>query len=319
MKTPVAFLVFNRPDETRKVFEAIRKARPEHLLIVADGPRPAKGQAEAALCAEVKKIAESVDWPCTVLKNYADKNMGCKMRIYTGLDWVFGQVERAIILEDDCVPDPTFFPFCEELLEKYADDERVMHISGTSFHKDNPHLKREYSYYSSIYQNQIGWATWRRAWRLYDVNIRSWPILKKSRALLPVFKDDAAYERFALVWDKYYRQEINSWDSQWTFACLSHGGLALTPTRNLITNIGATSGIHFDPKKIYHLCDLPLEPMGFPLSHPPTLDVDREADRYFVDIDLNPDRKAYKNIARYFRLRWTGLYSVLKRVVSRQR
>jgi hypothetical protein len=132
LKTPVAFLVFNRPESTIKVFEEIRRARPPRLLVAADGTR-ADRPGEAEKCAAVRAIIDTVDWPCEVLKNYSDVNLGCKVRVSSGLDWVFEQVEEAIILEDDCLPHPTFFRFCEELLERYRYDERVGIISGDNF------------------------------------------------------------------------------------------------------------------------------------------------------------------------------------------
>ena len=131
LTTPVAFIIFKRPDTTRKVFEEIRRAKPPKLLVIADGPRP-NIVGEAEKCAAARAIIDSVDWECEVLKNYSDENLGCKQRVSSGLDWVFDNVEEAIILEDDCLPHPTFFRFCEELLEKYRDDERVMKIDGTN-------------------------------------------------------------------------------------------------------------------------------------------------------------------------------------------
>ena len=127
MKTPVAFLIFNRPDTTAKVFEAIRQAKPPKLLVVADGPR-SDNPSEAEKCQAAREIIEQVDWECEVLTNYSDVNLGCKTRVSSGLDWVFDNVEEAIILEDDCLPHPSFFPFCEKLLDNYRDDKRIMDI-----------------------------------------------------------------------------------------------------------------------------------------------------------------------------------------------
>lgn len=132
LQTPVAFLIFNRPDTTARVFEEIRRARPPKLLVVADGPR-FNHFGEAEKVAATRAIVEQVDWPCEVLKNYAETNLGCKRRVSSGFDWVFQTAEEAIILEDDCLPHPTFFRFCEEVLEKYRDDKRGLHISGDNF------------------------------------------------------------------------------------------------------------------------------------------------------------------------------------------
>jgi hypothetical protein len=142
LKTPVALIIFKRPDTTERVFETIRQAKPPKLLVVADGPRTDQ-PGEAEKCAATRAIIDRVDWDCEVLKNYSDSNLGCGLRPATGISWVFEQVEEAIVLEDDCVPHPTFFRFCEELLEYYRHDERIMSISGI-----NPYFGRRRAEYS---------------------------------------------------------------------------------------------------------------------------------------------------------------------------
>jgi hypothetical protein len=159
VNTPIAFFIFNRPDTTARVFEAIRQAQPSKLLVVADGPRSTR-PGEAEKCAATRAIIDQVDWECEVLTNYSDVNLGCRHRVSSGLDWVFEQVEEAIILEDDCLPHPTFFRFCEELLEWYRHDHRIVAISGDNF--QNGHQSGEFSYYFSRYVHIWGWATWRR-------------------------------------------------------------------------------------------------------------------------------------------------------------
>jgi hypothetical protein len=129
LRTPVALLIFNRPDTTERVFKAIAQAQPLKLLVVADGPRDGR-PGEATLCEQTRAVITQVDWPCQVITNFADNNMGCKLRVASGIDWIFEQVEEAIILEDDCLPDPSFFRFCDEMLERYRDNERVGMVSG---------------------------------------------------------------------------------------------------------------------------------------------------------------------------------------------
>lgn len=159
MKTPIVLFIFNRQDTTRRVFEAIQKARPSRLFIIADGPR-ANHLGKAEKCKAVRAITEDVDWDCQVKTNYSDINLGCGVRVSTGIDWVFDQVESAIFLEDDCLPHPHFFDFCEELLERYADDSRVMHISGNNhlLYHDIGNAKYSYffSRYSLIWDGQLG-------------------------------------------------------------------------------------------------------------------------------------------------------------------
>lgn len=240
LKTPVAFLVFNRPDTTEQVFAAIRQARPEMLLVVADGPRPDRsGEAEA--CAQVRAIVAQVDWPCKVLRNYSVENLGCKQRIASGLDWVFREVEDAIILEDDCLPHPSFFSFCEKLLEFYRDDERVMMIGGTNYLIDR--LQVPESYVFSRYFPIWGWASWRRAWQHYDLAMGDWPRLRSEGQLRGFYADNYMRRFLTATFDAAYSGRINTWDSQWFFSCLFNNGLSIIPRRNLISNIGSV-GAH---------------------------------------------------------------------------
>ena len=176
MSPPVLLIIFNRPEHTRRALAAIRRVRPRSLLVVADGPRSA---AEATLCARTRDVISEVDWDCTVLRSYSEKNLGCGIRVHTGIDWAFSQFEDLIVLEDDCIPDPSFFSFCEQLLEYYRDDERVMHISGNNFQPDQP--STSYGYYFSKYTHAWGWATWRRAWKHFDWALEHWPELRNER------------------------------------------------------------------------------------------------------------------------------------------
>ncbi|HIJ87346.1 MAG TPA: glycosyltransferase family 2 protein [Desulfuromonadales bacterium] len=238
--TPVAFLVFNRPDTTAQVFAAIRQAEPEMLLLVADGPRDDR-PGEADLCAKVRGIIEQIDWPCRVLKNYSEKNLGCKGRVSSGLDWVFSEVEEAIILEDDCLPHSDFFPFCQEMLARYHDDERVMMVGGTNYLVDR--LDVPESYVFSRYFPIWGWATWRRAWQNYDITMQRWPRFRKEGQLHGYYADSYMRRFLTSTFDNTYCGRINTWDSQWFFSCLSNNGLSIIPARNMISNIG-TVGAH---------------------------------------------------------------------------
>lgn len=267
MNTPLAFIVFNRPETTLRVFELIRQIEPTRLFIIADGPRE-KRDGEAKLCAEVRAIVENITWPCDVQRNYSDSNMGCKHRVSSGLDWLFSSVEEAIILEDDCLPDPSFFPFCEELLRKFRNDERIGHISGINFQFENK--QSDDSYYFSRYPHVWGWATWRRAWQDYDVKMKYWPSCKSENKLLDVFGD----ERLTSYWEKVFSQVhdglIDTWDYQWTFTALINSRLSITPQYNLVSNIGfgeqATHTIKED-----RTSNIPTSSMEFPLKHPRTV------------------------------------------------
>lgn len=263
LKTPVAFMVFNRPDTTERVFAAIRQAQPEILLVVADGPRLGL-PGEAERCAEVRAIIENIDWPCTVHKNYSDVNLGCKVRVSSGLDWVFTEVEEAIILEDDCLPHPDFFPFCEKLLEQYRHDERVTMIGGTNYLVDR--LQVPESYVFSRYFPIWGWASWRRAWRQYDLSMQNWPRFRKEGQLRGFYADRYMRRFLTSSFDGAYSGRINTWDIQWFFACLFNNGLSIVPSRNMISNIG-TVGAHasgYSANNFFHIFPCDLEKISHP-------------------------------------------------------
>lgn len=277
LETPVALLVFNRPELTARVFDAIRRARPTRLLIVADGPRTGR-DGEAERVARVREIVSRVDWPCVVEHNASDVNLGCRVRVSSGLDWVFDRVERAIILEDDCLPEPGFFTFCDELLERYADDTRVMHIAGSCFLPDL--ARRQESYVVSRFPFIWGWATWRRAWRRFDLDMRAWPRFEANGGLTDIFPDPADAAIWARNLSAAHRGEVDTWDAQWVLAFWLAGGMSLVSTRNLISNLGfgkdATHTIGWSPQAA-----LPTRAPELPLQHPAALAFDPALDARF--------------------------------------
>ncbi|HEX2092493.1 MAG TPA: hypothetical protein VHG28_08840 [Longimicrobiaceae bacterium] len=277
--TPIALLVFNRPEQTRRVFAEVAKVRPRKLLIVADGPR-SNVPGEVERCAEVRGIVEAVDWECTVLRHYADLNLGCRRRVSSGLDWVFSQCEEAIILEDDCLPHPTFFRFCEDLLDRFRDNERVMMISGDSFYVSPS--REPFSYRFSRYNFIWGWASWRRAWRHYDVSLSSWPALRETDWLRRITGSRASARYWRRTFDQVYRGEIDTWDYQWMFASWKADGMAVIPTVNLVTNIGFGEGATHTGGES-RLANLPASAMEFPLRHPRSSAPDHRADRIVAD------------------------------------
>jgi hypothetical protein len=265
MRTAVALILFRRPERTARVFERIREARPEKLFLIADGPRPGNDD-DARGCERARAVVETVDWSCEVVRDFADENLGLKRRIPSGLDRVFAEVERAIILEDDCLPHPSFFRYCDELLERYREDELVVHISGSQLLPDPP---AEASYHFSRYVHIWGWATWRRAWRLFDAELADWHAASRAERrarLRRLFETDDERRHWRFVWDR--SDEIENWDAQWSYVPLSRDLLAVNPNRNLISNIGfgeeATSATA-DPLGI---AGRPLEGISFPLEHP---------------------------------------------------
>ncbi len=264
MNTAVAFLIFSRPEPTRRVLAAIREARPRLLLVVADGPRADRPE-DAAKCAEVREVVErGVDWPCEVRKNYADTNLGCARRVSSGLDWVFEEVEEAIILEDDCLPHATFFPFCEELLARYREDERVAQIAGCSF-QDQGRAPASPSYFFSRYPHCWGWATWRRAWRHYDHSMSAWRQVDRSW-LDEVFEEAAERRWWSEAFDATAAGRLDSWAFRWTLSTLSRGRVSAVPFENLVTNIGF--GADATHTRGGDRLEIPATGLSFPLSHP---------------------------------------------------
>jgi hypothetical protein len=276
LSTPVVFLIFNRPDTTKIVFEVIRRAKPQTLLIVADGPRNDR-LSDVQKCEATRFIVEHVDWECNVLKNYSDFNLGCKLRVSSGLDWAFNNVESAIILEDDCLPNPTFFRFCSELLNRYVDDERIMTISGNNFQFGRK--RTEDSYYFSAFTHCWGWATWRRAWQYYDIEMKLWPTVRDKYWL----KDILLYKNSIKYWENIFQSVfedlINSWAYRWLFTCWVQNGLTILPNVNLVSNIGfSDEATH--TKSGSRLSKISAKEMIFPLVHPTFIVRDTQSDNF---------------------------------------
>ena len=239
LNTPVLFLVFNRPTTTQQVFNAIRKAKPKKLYVAADGPRANK-LGEEELCIKTREIINQIDWPCEVKTLFRKENLGCGKAVSSGITWFFENEEQGIILEDDCLPDPTFFSYCETLLEKYKNEEQVMMISGVNYISSKVTLKE--SYYFSKYFHIWGWASWRRAWEKYDFNMDKWPEFKSKRGLNEIY--GTFWERFFIekTFDVGFAKKLSTWDIQWFFSCAKTGGYSIYPAVNLITNIGFGEG-----------------------------------------------------------------------------
>lgn len=289
MKTPVALLIFKRPDTTKKVFEAIRQAKPPKLLVVADGPR-ADRPGEAEKCAAARAVIDGVDWDCEVLKNYSDKNLGCGLRPATGINWVFEQVEEAIILEDDCIPNPTFFRFCDELLEKYRHNQSIMQINGTNYQLGRS--RTEYSYYFSRYPAIWGWASWRRAWNHFDFDMKNWSELRNSKWLNEFHESPKIANYWRDLFDKLEFDKIHNkvhvWDGQWVFSCWMKDGFVITPNCNLISNIGFNAEATHTTSEVVVQANMPTKAIDFPLKHPPSLTWNKQADDFMFNSFFQP-------------------------------
>ncbi|MDJ1482171.1 nucleotide-diphospho-sugar transferase [Cytophagaceae bacterium YF14B1] len=240
--TPILFLVFNRPDLAQQVFECIRQIKPKELYIAADGPRENRDD-DVLKCAQTREIIKQVDWECEVHTLFREKNLGCKKAVSSAINWFFENVEAGIILEDDTLPDLSFFTFCEKMLNRYRDDERVMMISG---YNTSEKWKAELqSYHFSYFGGIWGWASWRRAWQYYDVNISSWGEPENKQLLKEAYFSPEQFKSREAMYNDLYNGVIDTWDLQWTYCRLMNSGLSIIPSINLVKNIGFRSdGTH---------------------------------------------------------------------------
>jgi len=245
LHSPVLFMVFNRPDTTKRVFDAIREAKPSRLFISADGPRESRPE-DAKLCQETRDIANNIDWACEVHINYHDKNHGCKVAISSAIDWFFESVDEGIILEDDCLPSQSFFLFCQEVLAKYRDYNQVMQINGNFYLHGLTDITD--SYYFSKLSGCWGWATWKRAWNHFDPTMKGYENQKSN--VSKYYKNSEISNWMTSYLDEANLPTCGIWSTQWAYAIIRNNGLCVTPTVNLVNNIGfennPTSGIHKD-------------------------------------------------------------------------
>lgn len=274
LRSPVAFFIYHREDLTRQVFARIAAARPETLLVVADGPR-SDVDGDRDRVAATRAIVADVSWPCRVLREYSDVNLGLRDRFATGLAWVFENVPEAIILEDDNLPDASFFRFCQALLDRYRDDERVMSVTGENY------LPREVcppqSYYFSLNPGIWGWASWRRAWRQFDLGMNTWPEFRDSGELLRLMDSPVQAELWTAKMERAYRGLLNSWFHPWLYACWKHRGLTARSSTNLVSHVGfddlathfASGDRRFQPFPIGSMQGL---------DHPPRVERDQRLD-----------------------------------------
>lgn len=230
---PIIYIVYKRLDKTKESFQRIRDIQPSKLYIVADG---AKNDDDLINVQSVRDYIDShIDWPCKVERRYATKNMGLRYGIPSGISWAFEQEDRAIIIEDDVVPEISFFHFCEQMLDKYENNPEVMMVSGFNIYENDSffgNYDMTFSHFSVIW----GWATWKRAWDLYKPNIPDWTSVRKSGSLKKVLNKNG-YHNFKLIFDDLQFHWYNTWDYQWQFAIFMNG-FGIVPRKNLITNIG---------------------------------------------------------------------------------
>jgi hypothetical protein len=300
----ILFLVFNRPLLTQAVFDAIKKSRPSRIFIAADGPRK-NNESDAILCKKVRDIVNQVNWECEIKTLFREENLGCRTAITSAIDWFFDHTDAGIILEDDCLPSESFFNFCALTLEKYKSNEKIMQING-SFHLSQFKSFDE-SYYFSKLNSCWGWATWKRAWEMFDADMIGY---EESRDRGEI---DKYYENRQISnWMISYLEEANSpscgiWSTQWSYSILKNNGLCINPTFNLVNNIGffdaPTSGIH---ESFSAYSDYMLENFSH-IKHPDK-----------IQYDVSNDVLEFKNIIQLTdpRLLNKGLINFIKRAIK---
>lgn len=268
METPVLFIIFNRPEITDKVFSIIRSVKPKYLYIAADGPR-SNNIKDIGLCEKTRMIINKIDWDCNYLTLLRSTNLGCGTAVSEAINWFFSNVDEGIILEDDCLPDLSFFSYCTQLLIFYRNNESIMHISGTNLIVDQNKYKMTYSYYFSSIPHIWGWATWRRAWVLYDFKMKNLDQLntvrKDIKSILPMNLLNAVAHG-----------EIDTWDAQWLYTVTINHGIVIKPSVNLIMNIGLLNGTHMNSIPVYYT-DVKLGKIDN-LIHPGIIDIENQTD-----------------------------------------
>jgi hypothetical protein len=286
LQTAILMVIFNRPETTRQVFDAIKKVKPLKLYIAADGPRKNK-LGEAEKCAETRRIVDDVDWDCEVKTLFREENVNCGLGPSSAFTWFFEHEEEGIILEDDCLPTPSFFWFCQELLERYRNDHRIMHIGGNNF-LNGWQNDTDYSYYFSQSGHIWGWASWRRAWKMFDYNIGLYDKLSKKNYFTRFFLNplESLY-RLRKFNKTVASARVDWWDYQWDFARYVNSGLAIVPRYNLVQNLGFGEGATHTQNGNSKSARMDVRDIEFPLKHPP-----------FMIRDVASDKKYFKNFIK---------------------
>ncbi len=237
MNTPILFLTFNRPDKTARVFDAIKKAQPKKLYLASDGPRKTK-EGEEKLVLETREIISAIDWDCAVYKLYREENLGCKKAVSSAISWFFEHEEMGIVLEDDCLPHETFFPYAESMLHRYKEDESIFHINGSNLLPIEALSSVDTTYYFSKNVHVWGWATWKRAWEKYSLEMEGLDSLETQKTIRAQFADKKISSFWLSLFNHIRKNQTDTWDAQWAFTVLKNNGVCVTPRVNLIENIG---------------------------------------------------------------------------------
>ena len=303
-KSPILFLIFNRLDTTKQVFDVIRQSRPDRLYIAADGARVnIDGETEKIKLVR-DYVTSNIDWPCEVKTLFREKNLGCKFAVSSAIEWFFQNEEQGIILEDDCLPDISFFQFCEELLEKYKNNQDIAMIGGNNF---NSKKIGSADYYFSRIPHIWGWATWRRSWQKYDIEMSAYPDFRKENIIKNIWLDKKVQNYWLDIIDEVYNNKVNTWDYQFTFSIFLRKGLCINPNKNLVSNIGFTKNFTNTILMDSRVANLNTEKIYFPIKHPDQIEYSEINDEYINNIYL----RFYK-IKKF--LKKVGVFNFVKKL-----
>jgi hypothetical protein len=280
MTPPILFIIFNKREETKRVFNVIRSQQPKRLFIAADGPRLEK-EGEAEKCQYVRDwVLGHIDWECEAKTRFLDQNVGCGRGPSDAISWFFEDVNEGIILEDDCLPNDSFFEFSAVLLDRYRNNEQISMISGNNFQQVQPMLLSE-DYYFSVFPSSNGWATWKRSWQGFDYHISSWPRVDKRKLAKFLFKDKRYSHWWISFFDRFYNLKPNdSWDYQFHYQCMIRNQLAIIPKANLVKNIGYGPDATHSQNPDSYFANVPTHEFVFPLKHPDQIVRNYDADLF---------------------------------------
>jgi hypothetical protein len=286
LDTAVLMIIFNRPDNVRKVLECVRAVRPKRLYVAADGPRTSRPD-DQPKAEQSRAVIEEVDWPCEVKTWFREENLGCGRGPSTAVSWMLEHEPYGIILEDDCLPVPSFFHYAEAVLQRYEYDDRVSHVNGNNYKATN-FTPSQYSYHFVAYPQAWGWATWRRAWQRFDIDLDIWPGVDHYEFFQRMGWTRKEYQMQRVKWNKVKVNNRDIWDFQWQFYNFLEGNLVAAPKENLVTNIGfdkdATHTGGYDPTRM----DLSVQEMALPVKHPPYLLFDGLLNQHYKEMMIMP-------------------------------
>ena len=309
LNTAVLFLIFNRLDTTKSVFHAISQAKPPRLYIAADAAR-LNIKNEAKKVQDVREyVMQNINWKCEVKTLFRYQNLGCKYAVSNAISWFFDNEEQGIILEDDCLPSQSFFWYCEELLIKYRNDQSVYLISGETHDSEFLGPKEDYGFCK--YPLLWGWASWRRAWKNYDPEIRDWP--KKRENLIPsISKYKSTLNFWESTFDKMFKGEIDTWDYQFAYLLLNNRGKCIFPKCNLVTNIGFGIDATRTSNQESEAANRKHYDISIPLKHSPNPKSEDKVNRFY---DINEFNKKHFILHAFNKI----LYKILKIIFGQKK